>query len=163
MSTGGAETLQLERAFSGTPEEVFDAWTNPEVLRRWWAAHPNGSSPGCDVDLRVGGRYVLRMQDPDTGQVRAVGGEYREIDRPRLLVYTWAWEDSASIDTGHVSVVTVSFEPSGEGRTTVRVEHSGLPSEPSRAGHLKGWKGTLDNLAARIFTTNQPPSGGPSR
>ena len=46
-----------------SPEEVFDAWTNPAVLKRWWAPQPTWTSPGCEIDLRVGGRYVLRMQD----------------------------------------------------------------------------------------------------
>ena len=73
----------LQRTFAASPEEVFDAWTNPEVLERWWAAQPAWTSPGCEVDLRVGGRYVLRMRDSDTGEERVVGGEYREIVRPR--------------------------------------------------------------------------------
>jgi uncharacterized protein YndB with AHSA1/START domain len=64
--------LHLRRTFQATPEEVFDAWTDPEVLRRWWAAQPTWTSPGCEVDLRVGGRYRLSMQDDETGDVHAV-------------------------------------------------------------------------------------------
>jgi uncharacterized protein YndB with AHSA1/START domain len=67
MSARDVAVLRLEREFSATPEEVFDAWTNPDVLTRWWAARPTWTSPGCEVDLRVGGRYVLRMRDDKSG------------------------------------------------------------------------------------------------
>lgn len=83
MSTSEVAAFRLERTFAASPEEVFDAWTNPEVLERWWAARPTWSSPGCEVDLRVGGCYLLRMYDDETGQLHAVGGEYREVLRTR--------------------------------------------------------------------------------
>jgi glutathione S-transferase len=154
MSTREIETFRLQRTFPAAPEDVFDAWTNPEVLERWWAARPSWTSPGCEVDLRVGGRYLLRMRDEETGEVHTVGGSYREIVRPSLLVYTWCWEGTGGPDPGHVSVVSVEFRADGEG-TTVVLEHSGLPSAQSRIGHGEGWKGTFDNLARRIFNAGE--------
>lgn len=150
MSAGEVAAFRLERTFAASPEEVFDAWTNPEVLERWWAARPTWSSPGCEVDLRVGGRYVLRMYDDETGQLHAVGGEYREVVRPRRLVYTWCWEGDDGPHPGHVSLVTVEFRPADQG-TIVALEHSGLASEESRTRHGEGWRGSLENLARRIF------------
>ncbi len=144
------DVFRLERTFGAPPEDVFDAWTNPEVLRRWWAARPNMTSPGCDVDLRVGGSYVLRMRDEETGELHVVGGEYREVERPRRLVYTWAWQGDGGPNPGHVSVVTVDFHGDGE-RTTVVLEHSGLPDEGSRRRHGEGWRATLENLARSVF------------
>jgi len=149
MSSREIAALRLERTFAATPEEVFDAWTNPEVLTRWWAAQPSWTSPGCEVDLRVGGRYALRMRD-DEGRVYAVGGEYREVNRPRRLVYTWCWEGTDGPHPGHVSLVTVEFRAGAAG-TTVVLEHDELASEESRAGHESGWTGALENLARRIF------------
>jgi uncharacterized protein YndB with AHSA1/START domain len=153
MSSREITALRLERTFAATPEEVFDAWTSPEVLTRWWAAQPTWTSPGCEVDLRVGGRYTLRMRSDD-GRIYAVGGEYREVDRPRRLVYTWCWEGTDGPDPGVVSLVTVEFHPEADG-TTVVLEHSGLPSEQSRTGHETGWIGTLENLARRIFDADE--------
>ncbi len=144
-----APPLRLERTFAASPEEVFDAWTSPEVLKRWWAPDPRWESPGCDVDLRVGGSYVLRIQDP-AGPVYAVTGEYREVTRPQRLVYTWQWLGEGALHPDNVSVVTVEFVPDGE-RTTVVLEHAGLASEESRARHDHGWAGALDNLGERIF------------
>jgi uncharacterized protein YndB with AHSA1/START domain len=148
MSTSEAAVLRLERTFAASPEDVFDAWTNPAVLERWWGIGEEGSSPGCDVDLRVGGRYVLRMRDSASGEEHVVGGEYREVERPRRLVYTWSWQGGP--DPGHVSVVTVEFRPEGDA-TTVVLEHAGLPDEGSRERHGAGWRGTMENLARRVL------------
>jgi len=154
VSSREIAALRLERTFAGTPEEVFDAWTNPEVLIRWWAAQPTWTSPGCEVDLRVGGHYALQMRDDD-GKTYAVGGEYREVDRPRRLAYTWCWEGTDGPHPGHVSLVTVEFHADAEhGGTTVVLEHAGLSSAESRAGHESGWIGALENLARRIFDVN---------
>lgn len=153
MSSRELAAVRLERTFAATPEEVFDAWTSPEVLTRWWAAQPTWTSPGCEVDLRVGGLYMLRMRSDD-GRIYAVGGEYREVDRPRRLVYTWCWEGTDGPDPGVVSLVTVEFRLEAEG-TTVVLEHSGLTSEQSRSGHEAGWNGALENLARRIFDADE--------
>jgi uncharacterized protein YndB with AHSA1/START domain len=111
--------FRIERTFAASPEEVFDAWTSPDVLQRWWG-RANWSPSSLDVDLRVGGGYSLRMLDAD-GRPHAVGGEYREVERPHRLVYTWCWE------------------------------HSGLPTEGSRGAHGDGWGGALESLARQIF------------
>lgn len=150
MSAQEVAALRLEREFDAPPEEVFDAWTNPEVLQRWWAPTPTGSSPGCDIDLRVGGRYTLRMRAVEGGPVNSVAGEFREIDRPRRLVYTWCWEPGSGVDPGLVTLVTVDFIELG-GRTRVVLEHTGLASEESRRLHGEGWMGAFDNLGERVF------------
>ena len=77
-ATDTATTLRIERTFGARAGDVFDAWTNPEVLRRWWATRPSMSTPIADVDLRVGGTYRLAMQDADGGPPHTVRGEYLE-------------------------------------------------------------------------------------
>jgi uncharacterized protein YndB with AHSA1/START domain len=150
-TTRAASTsLHLERTFDATPEEVFDAWTNPEVLRCWWAANPAWRTPVAEVDLRVGGSYRLSMEDPETGAVHTVEGEYREVRRPERLAYSWCWEqDDGSV--GHVSTVTVDFLSEG-GRTTVVLEHIGLATPESRDRHRHGWEGCLESLRTRVLT-----------
>jgi uncharacterized protein YndB with AHSA1/START domain len=145
MNSHEVATFRLERSFAATPEDVFDAWTNPKVLERWWSVQSSQGSPHCEVDLRVGGRYVLRMRD-DTGELHIVGGEYREVDRPRRLVYTWRWEGDGGSHPGHISIVTVEFRADGE-QTNVVLEHSGLASEESRTRHGAGWQAVLARLA----------------
>jgi uncharacterized protein YndB with AHSA1/START domain len=152
VSTADSTTLRIERTIDAPAEDVFDAWTSSEVLRRWWTVDPAGTTPVADVDLRVGGEYRLTMRDSG-GDTHTVRGEYRRIDRPGLLVYTWAWEQ-ADGEPGHESTVTVRFHGQGE-RTLVEIEHTGLESVGSRDQHGIGWNGTLDSLQRRVF--QRPP------
>ncbi len=151
MSVTDSTTLRLERTYDARAEDVFDAWTNPEVLRRWWVVNPAWRTPVADVDLRVGGAYRLSMEDPEAGAFHTVQGEYREVRRPERLVYSWCWEDGEG-QTGHVSTVTVDFVQDGE-RTTVVLEHSDLESPDSRDRHSHGWEACLEMLGTRIFAT----------
>jgi uncharacterized protein YndB with AHSA1/START domain len=137
--------LRLERTFDAPRERVFDAWTNPEVLRRWWAAAPEWDCSRAEVDLRPGGSYRLSMNDPGSGETHTVGGAYSAVQRPERLVYTWAWEGQ---DTE--SVVTVDFTER-DGRTTVVVTHSALAGDEDRGNHEHGWNGCLDNLERRVL------------
>lgn len=139
-------TVRVERTFEAPAEAVFDAWTNPEVLRRWWKANPAWSEPSAEIDLRVGGGYRLSMHDPDAGEVHTVFGEYREIARPERLVYSWTWEGTGPY-AGHESLVAVTFNADdGGARTTVVIEHTGLLDQTSCDAHERGWNGVLDSF-----------------
>jgi uncharacterized protein YndB with AHSA1/START domain len=140
--------LRLERTFSAPPERVFDAWVDPELLKRWWAAQPDWDCSGAAVDPREGGRYELSMQAPDGGEEHTVAGKYREFERPARLVYTWAWK-GADAD-GEESLVTVEFHGEGDA-TRVVLTQTGFGSEQSRDNHGHGWKGCFDNLERRVF------------
>lgn len=142
-------SLRVQRSYEASPEEVFNAWTNPEVLRRWWAVHPDGSTPVAEVDLRVGGRYRLSMESPE-GERHTVQGEYMEIDRPRRLVYSWQWELDAG-GLGPASTVTVEFRERDE-HTEVVLEHAGLPDAESRNRHAQGWTACMDIFGERGFS-----------
>jgi uncharacterized protein YndB with AHSA1/START domain len=145
-----SEQLQLERTFAAPPEEVFRAWTDPELLRRWWAAQPTWESPLAETDVRVGGRYRLSMRDPDSGDEHTVAGEYVEVDPPHRLVYTWTWEGADEDSPSAGSIVTVEFRGDG-GSTTVVLTHDGITDGQSRENHAHGWSGCLDNLGKRVF------------
>ena len=137
--------LRLSRRFAAAPGRVFDAWTDPDVLRRWWAAHPDWDSPAAEADARPGGRYRLSMTDASSGETRTVAGEYTVVERPRRLVYTWRWEGMPT-----ETLVTVEFVADGDG-TRVELHQAGFPDEHDRDMHADGWSGCLDNLARRVF------------
>jgi uncharacterized protein YndB with AHSA1/START domain len=142
-------SLRMERTFDAPAEEVFDAWTNPEVLRRWWRANPAWTTPVAEVDLRVGGRYRISMEDPADGNRHSAGGEYIEVSPPTRLVYSWQWDLDDGQPSPHVSTITVDFRADGQ-RTTVVLEHSGLESSESRDRHTYGWGGVLEMLQAHL-------------
>lgn len=156
MSSVEDTTLRLRRTFRASPAEVFGAWTNPEVLRRWWVRDPAWSTPDADVDLRAGGGYRLSMEDPATGRRHTVRGEYLRVSRPDLLVYSWSWEQEDG-GLGPASTVTVEFLAEENGTSVVLV-HTGLEDGSSRDRHGQGWTDCLDGLAREIFTGTDQPS-----
>jgi uncharacterized protein YndB with AHSA1/START domain len=137
----GTETLVIERTFAAPAEAVFDAWTNEEVLSRWFHAEREWETAEAEVDVRVGGTVRLAMRDPANGNVYGATGQYTEVDPPARLAFTWSWDDGAK-DT----LIEIDFEPLGADSTHVRFTHSGIPDEASRIDHEGGWGRCFDNL-----------------
>jgi uncharacterized protein YndB with AHSA1/START domain len=137
--------LRVSRRFDAPRERVFEAWTNADVLRRWWAAGEDWKTPTAEVDARPGGRYRLSMQDPD-GSVHTVVGEYREITPPERLAFTWSWEGGPPEMEGSAdTLVVVDFKEDGDG-TEVVLTHTGFAQPAIRDEHAKGWGAVLANL-----------------
>jgi uncharacterized protein YndB with AHSA1/START domain len=137
MASGIA--LVARRTIRASVERVFDAWTDPVQLRAWWGPRPVTCS-GAEVDLRTGGRYRIVNALPDGGTL-TIHGEFRLVEAPHRLVYTWCIGD----DPKETSLVSVRFEPRGDA-TEVIVVHEDIAAEPVRDSHEKGWSGCLDGL-----------------
>jgi uncharacterized protein YndB with AHSA1/START domain len=142
------ERVVVRRVIAARRERVFRNWTDPQQLRRWWG--PGGfACPEATVDLRPGGTYRLVMQPPGDGPIMSVTGTYREVRPPALLVYTWRW-DSGPAASDHESLVTVSFDDLGDGRTEVTVRHDRFPPDHDRSPYRSGWEEGLLKLEAAI-------------
>jgi uncharacterized protein YndB with AHSA1/START domain len=149
--TQEAVVLRLSRRFNAPRERVFEAWTNKDVLRKWWAAQPSWDTPVAEVDARPGGSYRLAMRDPESGETHTLVGEYREVTPPKRLVYTWTWESNVDAMSGSENtLVEVDFREDGDA-TEVVVTHSGFATPELRDMHTHGWNGCLDNLERRVF------------
>jgi uncharacterized protein YndB with AHSA1/START domain len=135
--------VKLTRLIQADPAKVFEAWTDPVHLNLWSA--PEGMDVEAEVDLRVGGRYRLRMTNPDGEPFTAVG-EYLEIDPPNRLRYTWSWEES---DDHSETLVTVEFLDRG-GATEVALVHELFPDAETAGKHGEGWSSCLNRLE-RVF------------
>ena len=127
---------------------MFDAWTNPEVLRRWWAVHPDGSTPVAEVDLRTGGRYRLTMEQPD-GSRHTAAASTCEVESPppagvQLAVGTRRRR------AGPGEHRDGEFHDDGE-RTRLVLEHTALESSDSRDRHAQGWNACLEIFRSRGF------------
>jgi uncharacterized protein YndB with AHSA1/START domain len=142
--------LRVERTFDASREAVFEAWTSPEVMRRWFAAEHDWATPRAEVDLRTGGRVTVSMSEAGGEPVHTFRGEYLEVTPPERLVFTVEWQGEDA--DGVVGTVTVEFREVGD-RTTVVLTHTGLASEQSRHDHEDGWTNCLDNLEARVIST----------
>ncbi|MGH7587624.1 MAG: SRPBCC family protein [Gemmatimonadota bacterium] len=146
MKVKSDREIVIERAFNGPARIVFEAWTKPELVRRWWAPKSRGVTVvGCDADIRVGGsyRYVLRL---DTGDEIAFSGRYIEVTPHSRLVYTQIFEPMA--DAGEATI-TATFDER-DGRTHL-VSHEMYPSKEAldaalESGMEQGMRETMDQL-----------------
>ena len=139
------KTLRLVRTVAASPERAFEAWSDPEQVSRWTCPDPT-ASVDVEIDLRVGGRYLIRMHVE--GGPFTAHGTYREVDPPRRLVYTWGWKEEAHAMKAE-TVVTVEFAPVEKG-TEIRLTHSGFPTPDDRDGHEEGWKICVDRFAELV-------------
>ncbi len=143
MSTAG-HTLHIERTFRAPAEAVFDAWTSPEVMRRWWQAERGWETAAAEVDLRVGGAVRVVMRDPEKDEEYGGGGHYVEIERPARLAFTWTWDGET-----RTTLIEIGFAEH-DGATTVSFTHSGLLDLATVRSHEGGWGTVLDNLARML-------------
>jgi len=141
VTEDSGHVVRIERTFAASAEDVFDAWTSPEVMRRWFHPAPDWDTPEAEVDLRVGGKVRVVMRKPDGMEVEAQG-EYALIDRPHRLVMTWTFDD----DPSNEQLIELSFSESG-GSTTVRMVNSGISTEERRDSQEWGWNACFDELA----------------
>lgn len=144
MSGAPGWVVRIERTFSASAEDVFDAWTNPEVMRRWFHCAPDWQTPDAQSDLRVGGQIRVLMRRPD-GTETGARGEYRVIERPHRLVMTWTFDDQPTNE----QLVELSFSESG-GSTTVLLVNRGISTDARRDGQDWGWRGCLGQLEAAL-------------
>jgi len=126
--------LVITRTFDAPARIVFEAWTRPELLKRWWAQKSTGMSLlSCEADVRVGGRY--RFEFGRDGSTRmAFFGRYVEVTPPSRLV--WTNEES---DDG--AVTTVTFEE--RGGKTLLVLHERYPSKEALDAAIAGMEGGM--------------------
>ncbi len=129
--------LVVRRTFNGPANLVFDAWTKPELLKRWWAPKSFGISfVSCEADVRTGGTYRFVFSHPSAPEPMAFLGRYLEVTPPTRLV----WTNEEGEEPG--AVTTVTFEEQG-GKTLV-VLHDLYPSkealdEAVASGSTSGW------------------------
>lgn len=141
-SVGEASTVRLTRRLRASREDVFLAWTDPDVIPRWFGGLDRFATTTAELDPRPGGRFRITIES--TGGLRTFAvGTHLEVDRPRRLVFTWGWEGML-IDAGE-SLVTVDFFAVGA-ETDLVLTHDRNPSEEIVSFHEFGWGLSVDRL-----------------
>lgn len=108
---------------------------------RWWGMGGE-RTPIAETDLRIGGRYRVQFWGPD-GEHHSVSGVYREVEPPRKLVFSWAWQSTPERE----SQVTIDIRPDADG-SILTLTHENFFDEAARDGHRGGWTRALDQLEA---------------
>jgi uncharacterized protein YndB with AHSA1/START domain len=142
--TSVGDTIVQEITIKGSASRIFEALTDPEQRVTWWGAEGRFQARQMESDLRPGGKWMMQG-DGMGGQPFTVSGEYRLIEPPRLLAFTWlpSWQEDAV-----ESVVRFELKEKN-GITTVRLTHSGLIGDASHASH-KGWPQILSWLRTYV-------------
>jgi uncharacterized protein YndB with AHSA1/START domain len=133
----------VTRILRAPAADIFAAWTDPAAMAQWMT--PSGTAT-AEVDLRVGGRFRLVMADEHVRIEHT--GEYRVIQPPELLVFTWRSEFTGMQDTR----VTVRLTARGSHETQIEVTHE-LATDAEASSHAGGWDQLLGRLQAYLEGT----------
>jgi uncharacterized protein YndB with AHSA1/START domain len=138
--------IAVSRTFDAPCELVFEAMTNPKMVKQWLIGPDDWPMVVCEIDFRVGGKYRYVWRHKELGDM-GMGGVYREIERPRRIVHTELFDEDW---TGGETIQTTIFEEKG-GRTTVtstvRYASEAARDGALKTGMLEGWGMSYDRLA----------------
>jgi uncharacterized protein YndB with AHSA1/START domain len=160
--------ITIERVFDAPREMVWRAWTEPEMVKRWWG--PKGfTAPSIRIDLRVGGKYVYCMHGPEGSEFDKdlySAGVYKEIVPMEKLVVSDYFSDAEgnkidptlyemTADLPEEMDVVVTFEEAAGGKTKFTIEYPRPESEEKfqamvKSGMVDGWNSSLDKLAGSL-------------
>lgn len=145
ITTPSDREIAMTRVFNAPARLVFDAWTKPELIRRWLGVRAGWTMAVCEVDLRVGGAYRFVWRGPD--MTMGMGGMYREVVPPTRLVSTEkfdeAWYEGEALDT----MVLVEREGKTTVTTTVRYVSREVRDAVIKSGMATGVAEGYDKLA----------------
>jgi uncharacterized protein YndB with AHSA1/START domain len=142
VAAPGRDTLVVRKVIPAPREEVFAAWLDPGSIRHWMCPGQIVEAP-AQIDPRIGGEFRITMKD-GTRSIEHTG-EYRVIEPPSKLVFTWI---SRSTDL-RPTLVTVEFLPRGD-QCELVLTHERLPSPEALRRHEGGWTQIVDKLAGHI-------------
>jgi len=157
VSTPTERSIEVERDFNAPRHLVFDAFTKPELVRKWLLGPDGWTMPVCEIDLKVGGHYRYVWHKEKTGQQMGIGGVFREIDRPKKLVATEKFDDAWY--PGEAVNDTV-FEQKGDVtkvRLVVLYESKEARDTAARSGMERGMAAGYDRLEGLLSSL---PAGG---
>jgi len=140
-----ALTLEFKRVLPAAPSEVYRLFSDSDELAKWWG--PAGFSvPSLDFIPAVGSSYRIEMQPPE-GDAFHLTGEFREVEPPTRLSFTFAWDppDPDDVET----LVELSFRESGDS-TEVDFRQGTFKTEERRELHRNGWGDSFEKLEAIV-------------
>jgi uncharacterized protein YndB with AHSA1/START domain len=157
------EALIISRVFDAPPKSVWEAWSEPQRVMRWWGPK-TFTSPSCRIDFRVGGKYLFCMRSDSGPETWKKGiwstGVYKQITPMEKIVYTdnFADEQGNVVPAAYYEMegfppdreVMIRLEPVDGGKTKMTLEHDGIP-EKMKERCRAGWSESFDKLAESLI------------
>jgi uncharacterized protein YndB with AHSA1/START domain len=154
--------LVLTRIIDAPPEMVFRAWTDPELLKQWFAPRPY-TTPVAEIDVRPGGASLIVMRDPKGRDMPNRGVYLEVVENERIVLtdaYTRAWEPS---EKPFMTVILTFENVGGKTRYTARVRHwtDADREMHEKMGFHEGWGQCADQLAEVVAKLKTETSSTP--
>lgn len=132
-------SIEFSQDFSVPAETLFEAWTTPDKLKKWW--HPmEDSLTDVNNDLQEGGEITYEFEKNEF----RVTGKYKQVQPNEKLVYSWEWDFSNDLPDEKY-ILTIGFENKDSG-SILHVKQEGLPGEEAAMPHQEAWKTALESL-----------------
>lgn len=141
MTEGNGFWLRMTRLLSGSRPDVWRAMTDPAEVAGWWGPH-GFTIPSIAFEPRIGGSYRIAMR-PAEGEVFHLDGEFREVDAPSRIAYTFRWDPPAPDD--RETLVTLSLRERGK-RTEVELAQGEFATAERLELHDGGWNDSFEKL-----------------
>jgi len=139
MQNQANNSIRISRHFSGSPQKVWQAWTDPQIVKSWFGSDPKGKVLEASLDVHIGGVFEVTFKNSDETQYTCTG-KYKELEQYQKLVFTWTWKDRPDI----VELVTVLLQAEPNG-TRMIFEHANIDSNTTH-NYEMGWKSTFEKL-----------------
>lgn len=146
-------SLVFKRVIPASPAEVFEAWTQPDLMRQWLTPGAN-KVIDTHTDVRVGGHFRIRSIAPDDS-LHTIDGRYSELSAGRRVVMTWSYSGPVALLCEMETLIEIDFVPTPEGETLMTVTQTRIASDEAARGYGEGWPTCFDKLERAFGTAKQ--------
>ena len=141
------ESVFIETTINATFEKVWEAWTEPSIIKKWFGSDPKGEVLSAKLDVRQNGSFEVKFRDSDQTE-HICNGIYHEIKKFSKLTFTWHWKSEPGVESFIILLLT------SEGTSTkMQFEHKNFGSG-SKHNYVKGWQSTFLKLE-RLLCNNR--------
>jgi uncharacterized protein YndB with AHSA1/START domain len=141
-----ADTIRIDTIIHASIEDVWNAWTQPPIVLKWFGSDPKGKGIKAEMDVRPGGRFEISFADSN-GTGHTCFGFYKEVKKHNHLSFTWSWKNEPGVE----SFVTIFFIAAND-NTQMQFQHANLGTV-SKHNYIAGWQTTFEKLD-RIMTSD---------
>ena len=139
MQNKSHDTVSFDSLISASVQDVWKAWTDPDLILKWFGSDPDGEGLKATMDVRPLGTYEIQFRNSNLDE-HTCSGVYAVVEECRQLAFSWEWKSEPGVE----SFVTVLFVPEGE-YTRMYFEHAHVGNK-SLHNYTDGWQGAFSKL-----------------